>query len=149
MRRYITGFIFSLLLISPTTQGGEPLEHVTTDDGPFRGVFVEKEMELKMEIDLYKECVEVPEMEMFGPLNGYINGKGLYRVWYISKLVECGPAKAVVHFSNDLGSETQTVELTMQGDSLLHCRIVDYTVMKKAVGKKLVKLPSSWVMKRQ
>ena len=116
---------------------------------PFRGTFVAKELGLKMVIDLYNESIEVPEMEMFGPMNGYIRGAGLYRTWYISKIRKCGETLAIVHFSNDLGSETQPVELTLQGDSLLHFHEIEGSVMKKAEGKKLVKILTKFTMKRE
>lgn len=116
---------------------------------PFRGTFVEKNLGLKLVIDLYSESVDVPGMEMFGPLNGYINGTGIYRTWYVSKIRRCDENKAIVHFSNDLGSETQPVELTLNGDSLIHFREIEGSVMKKSVGKKLVKMQSDFVMKRE
>jgi hypothetical protein len=116
---------------------------------PFKGRFTSKDLNLKLEINLYDESVEVPGMEMFGPLNGYIAGEGLYRTWYISKIRQIEGQKAIVHFSNDLGSETQPVELTLINDSILHFREIEGSVMKKAVGKKLVKITSNFEMKRQ
>ncbi|MCR4994472.1 MAG: hypothetical protein K6A32_03700 [Bacteroidales bacterium] len=138
MKRPFLSLFITLLTVPALLFAGEP----------FRGTFVEQELGMKMVIDLYKESVEVPEMEMFGPLNGYILGRGLYRTWYVSKLIECTDEKAVIHLSNDLGSETQTVELTLQGDSLMQFQQVDGSVMKKAVNRKLVKIPTKWLMKR-
>ena len=139
MKRYlITILLFSLMPFVAGVAGQ-----------PFRGSFVSKDLGLKLVIDLYEEIVEVPGMEMFGPLNGYIMGAGLYRTWYISKIRECGDDKAIVHFSNDLGSETQPVELTIKGDSLIRFHEIEGAVMKKAVGKKLVKMTSDFEMKRQ
>ncbi len=122
---------------------------VVLSSTPFRGTFVAKEMGMKLVIDLYEESVVVPDMEMFGPLNGYINGTGLYRTWYVSKIRQCEERKAVIHLSNDLGSETQPVELTLVNDSLLHFREIEGSVMKKAHGKKLVKIPTEFDMRRE
>ncbi len=118
-------------------------------DHPFRGTFIEKDLGIRLVIDLYEESIDVPDMEMFGPLNGYACGSGLYRIWYVSKVVSCEEQNAVIHLSNDLGSETQTIELTLQGDTALHFRQKGGGVMKKAVGKKLVKIQSEMTMKRQ
>ena len=139
MKRYLFATLLLTLALPFSLLAGEP----------FKGTFSSKELGLKMVIDLYAESVEVPGMEMFGPLNGYINGTGLYRTWYVSTIKQADKDKAIVHFSNDLGSETQTVELTMQGDSLLHFRAVGSCVMKKAVGKKLVKIQTEFDMQRQ
>lgn len=139
MKRVFISILAALLMAPVMLFGGEP----------FRGTFVEKNLGLKLVIDLYSESVDVPGMEMFGPLNGYINGTGIYRTWYVSKIRRCDENKAIVHFSNDLGSETQPVELTLNGDSLIHFREIEGSVMKKSVGKKLVKMQSDFVMKRE
>ena len=139
MKRVFISILAALLMAPVMLFGGEP----------FRGTFVEKNLGLKLVIDLYSESVDVPGMEMFGPLNGYINGTGIYRTWYVSKIRRCDENKAIVHFSNDLGSETQPVELTLNGDSLIHFSEIEGSVMKKSVGKKLVKMQSDFVMKRE
>lgn len=139
MKRYLITTFAVVFLSSLVCYSGEP----------FQGRFVSKDLGLKLEFNLYDESVEVPGMEMFGPLNGYIAGEGLYRTWYISKIRQIEGQKAIVHFSNDLGSETQPVELTLVNDSILHFREIEGSVMKKAVGKKLVKITSSFEMKRQ
>lgn len=138
MKRHLLATLLIALTLPSALHAGEP----------FKGIFTAKELGLKMVIDLYAESIEVPGMEMFGPLNGYINGIGLYRTWYVSKIRKCDDDKAVIHFSNDLGSETQAVELTLQGDSLLRFREIEGSVMKKAQGKKLVKIETDFVMKR-
>lgn len=139
MKRYLITALFVAAVLPVTLLAGEP----------FKGTFASKELGLKMVIDLYAESIPVPGMEMFGLLNGYIIGTGLYRTWYVSTIKQTDSEKAIVHFSNDLGSETQTVELTMKGDSLLHFRTVGGCVMKKAVGKKLVKIQTDFEMQRQ
>lgn len=116
---------------------------------PFRGRFVAQDVDIKMVLDLYSESVDVPGLEMFGPLNGYLKGKDLYCTWYVSTIKKCDAQKAFVHFSNDLGSETQSVELTWEEDSILTMREVDGAVLKKVVGKKLVKLPTTFKFKRE
>lgn len=107
----------------------------------FKGLFVNKEHQLNLKIDLYEESVNVPGMEMFGPMNGYVNGKGVYNVWYITQVDVQSDEKAIIRVSNDLGSEAQAIELTFLNDSTLHFKQIDGNVIKKVVGKKLQKIP--------
>ena len=139
MKRYLFITILVAWMIPLIILAGEP----------FRGTFEAKDLGMKMVIDLYNESIEVPGMEMFGQLNGYINGTGLYRTWYVSTIKSTDDEKAIVHFSNDLGSETQPVELSVKGDSLIHFKAIGGNVMKKAVGKKLVKIQSEFDLKRK
>lgn len=115
---------------------------------PFRGTFKGEELKITLEINLYEEDVKVPGMEMFGPMNGYLRGTDLYCTWYVSSVQQATDNKASVHFSNELGSETQAVELTLKDDSLLTLRQTGGSVLKKVVGKKLQKLPNEITFKR-
>ncbi len=96
---------------------------------------------ISLNIDLYNESIDVPTMEMFGPMNGYIQGKGVYGVWMVTSLKIKSDKEATVHLSNDLGSETQAVRLTLQNDSVCTFEQIDGNVIKKVVGRKLVKIP--------
>lgn len=109
---------------------------------PIGGKYTGTELNIRLNIDLEAETVEVPGMEAFGPMNGYISGRDLYCTWYVSSIVSAAEDKAVVHFSNELGSETQAVELTMLADTLLQMKQIEGSVLKKVVGKKLQKLPT-------
>ena len=106
------------------------------------------EMNLYIEADLYEESVDVPGMEWFGPLNGYICGSGIYGVWAVTSVKKCSNKEAVVHFSNALGSETQAARLIWQNDSTLLLEQKGGTTFKRVEGKKLVKLPGSFTLKR-
>ena len=48
--------------------------------------------------------------------------------------------KAVVRFSNDIGSESQDIELVQVSDSILTYRARGGNAIRKAVGRKLVKV---------
>ena len=109
---------------------------------PFRGTFRGDDLKITLEINLYEEDVRVPGMEMFGPMNGYLRGTDLYCTWYVSSIQKTTDSEATVHFSNELGSETQVAELTLKDDSLLTLRQTKGAVLKKVVGKKLQKLPT-------
>ena len=119
-----------------------------TATGPFKGLFANKDHQLNLCIDLYEETVEVPGMEMFGPMNGYVNGQGVYNVWYITSVEIKDEKCATIRVSNDLGSEAQAIELTLLNDSTLHFKQVGGNVIKKVVGKKLQKIPVEMTLKR-
>lgn len=119
-----------------------------TATGPFKGFFANKDHQLNLCIDLYEETIEVPGMEMFGPMNGYVNGQGVYNVWYITSVEIKDEKRATIRVSNDLGSEAQAIELTLLNDSTLHFKQVDGNVIKKVVGKKLQKIPVEMTLKR-
>ncbi len=107
----------------------------------FKGTFVSREEKLNLVLDLYQESVEVPGMEMFGPMHGYLNGN-VYGVWSVTSAAVKDARTAVLRLSNDLGSETQEVRLTQTSDSTYLFEQVDGVVIKKVVKKKLVKIPS-------
>ena len=114
----------------------------------FKGRFKNIENQLNLHIDLYEESLSVPGLEMFGPMHGYVNGQGVYNLWYITKVELKGEDKAVIRVSNDLGSEAQAIELTFLNDSTLHFKQIEGNVIKKVVGKKLQKIPVEMTLQR-
>jgi len=104
------------------------------------------EEDIDLHLDLYEESIEVPGMETFGPMNGYLGGN-IYGVWY----VVCFDIKDDKHVSltiaNDLGSEDQKLTLTQNSDSTYQLKFLGYNAVKRAQGKKLVKIPSELKMK--
>ncbi len=110
----------------------------------FKGTFFSREEKLNLVLDLYQESVEVPGMEMFGPMHGYLNGN-VYGVWSVTSATVKDTRTAVLRLSNDLGSETQEVRLTQTTDSTYLFEQVEGVVIKKVVKKKLVKIPSKIV----
>lgn len=120
-----------------------------TAAGLFKGRFVNKEHQLNLVIDLYEETVYVPGLDMFGPMHGYVNGQGVYNVWYITSVKFDGDKKATIRVSNDLGSEAQAIELTFVNDSTLNFKQVDGNVIKKVVGKKLQKIPVEMTLEKK
>ncbi len=100
------------------------------------------ENEINLDIDLYEESIEVPGMSMFGPMNGYINGKGVYGVWMVTSVEIISDTRANIHLSNDQGSETQSVRLTLTSDSTCLFEQTGGNVIKRAVNRKLVKVPA-------
>ena len=100
-----------------------------------------------LHIDLYEESVDVPGMEFLGPMNGYLGGKGVYGVWMVTSFEIVDEKNATIRVSNDLGSETQQIKLTCTNDSTYQMELQNGVVVKKAVNRKLVKIPSKFEMK--
>lgn len=115
-------------------------------NGPWKVKLTNNELQANLNIDLYEESIDVPEMEMFGPMNGYLNGKGIYGVWMVTSCEVKSDKVALINLSNDLGSETQKVRLTLQNDTTYLLEQIDGNVIKKAVNRKLVKIPAKFTM---
>jgi hypothetical protein len=108
-------------------------------------LFASKE-KITLDINLYEESINVPGMEMFGPMNGYLGGN-IYGVWAVTSF-KIKKDKAILRLSNDLGSETQEAELTQTSDSTYTLKLLGSTVVKRAEGRKLHKITSTLKMIR-
>lgn len=116
--------------------------------GPWKMSLLCPDEDVRLKIDLYEETIKVPGMEMFGPQNGYLGGN-IYGVWTVTSFKIQDDKTATLKLSNDLGSETQKVTLTQQSDSIYVLHFDGTNVVKRAVGRKLVKIPSEFKMKLQ
>jgi len=116
--------------------------------GPWKFKLHCPEEDIRLHIDLYEESINVPGMEMFGPMNGYLGGN-IYGVWTVTSFKIQDEKTAMLKLSNDLGSETQKVTLTQQSDSIYLLHFDGTNVVKRAMGRKLVKIPSEFKMKLQ
>lgn len=115
--------------------------------GPWKMNLTCPEEKITLRMDLYDESITVPRMEMFGPMNGYLGGD-IYGVWTITSFEIKNNREATLRVSNDLGSETQRITLTQQTDSTWLMRFEGRNVVKRVNGKKLVKIPSSFLMRK-
>ena len=115
-------------------------------EGPWKFKLLCPEEDIHLQIDLYEETIKVPGMEMFGPQNGYLGGN-VYGVWTVTSFKIQDDKVATLKISNDLGSETQKLILTQQSDSIYTLRFEGTNVVKRAVGRKLVKIPTELKMK--
>ncbi|MDE7166910.1 MAG: hypothetical protein K2O17_07760 [Bacteroidaceae bacterium] len=110
---------------------------------PWRLHLQNKDEGVILKMDLYEESIDVPGMEMFGPMNGFLGGKGIYGVWMVTSFDIKDERTVTLRLSNDLGSETQAVRLTQQSDSLYLMELLNGVVVKKAVNRKLIKIPAA------
>ncbi len=120
-----------VLLLSIALRAGEPWKLQLTN----------KEEQVDLKLDLYEESINVPGMELFGPMNGYLAGKGVYGTWMVTSFQIKNDKVATLRLSNDQGSETQAILLTWQNDSTYLMELQNGVVVKKVVNKKLVKIP--------
>jgi len=121
---------------------------VALAQGPWKMKLTCPEEKVNLVMNLYEESIEVPGMEMFGPMNGYLGGN-IYGVWSITSFEIKDNKNAKLRVSNDLGSETQEIQLTQQNDSTWKMDFLGRNVVKRVNGKKLVKIPATYLMKKQ
>lgn len=108
---------------------------------PFKHILYNKENNIFLHLDLYEESVNVPGMEMFGPMNGYMNGS-IYGVWMVTSFKIEDDKTATIRLSNDQGADTQEARLTVVNDSTYQFQQKNGVAIKKVVGRSLVKIPS-------
>lgn len=116
---------------------------------PWKWRMENKEEGAVLRIDLYEETVNVPGMDIFGPMNGYLGGKGIYGVWMVTSFKVKNDQTAELRLSNDQGSETQAVKLTWQTDSTCLMELQGGVVVKRVVNNKLVKIPQRIMLNRK
>ena len=136
MKKYI------LLCIAALSAG------FTSAGEPFKCSLYDVENKIRLILDLYKESVNVPGMEMFGPTNGYMNGN-VYGTWIVTSSKIEDEKTAIFRLSNDLGSETQEVKLTVENDSTYLFEQQGGVAIKKVNNKKLVKIPRKLTFTKQ
>ena len=117
-------------------------------EGPWKIHLHCPEEKIDLRLDLYEESIEVPGMEAFGPMNGYLGGN-IYGVWYVVGFDIKDDKHATVTIANDLGSEDQKLTLAQTSDSTYQLKFLGYNAVKRAQGKKLVKIPSELRMEKQ
>ena len=118
---------------------------LTTARSPFKCTLYDRENKIYLHLDLYEESINVPGMEMFGPMHGYLNGN-VYGIWSITSAKIVNATTALIRLSNDQGSETQEVKLTKNDDQYIFEQ-VDGVCIKKVEGRKLVKIPKKLIFK--
>ena len=141
MRNTFFGILFFLL--SAATFGAviAPPDTLTVTD-PYKGRFYAQDHGITIVMNLYCEDIIIPGYTFLGPTNGYMKGdssRHLYGVWILTSFV-MKPDHAVLRFSNDLGSESQTVNFYSQDDGTFRYHAIGGNEVRKSSGKKLIKI---------
>lgn len=125
-----------------------------TEKCAFTGEFFNNETGFRLHLDLEEESIEIPGMSFLGATNGYLDGKTnnhVYGVWMLLKFELSDDGRKVkLRFSNDIGSDSQDVQLTLiDDDTVKYEALGTNTIRKVEGGKKLVKTPSSMILTRK
>lgn len=131
-----------------STQCAEPATNIFTGD------FTNDETGFRLHLNLDEEAIEIPGMSFLGLTNGYLDGKTnnhVYSVWMLLKYeMNADGRKVKLRFSNDIGSDSQDVELTLIDDDTIKYEALGINSIRKVEGgKKLVKTPSSMILNRK
>lgn len=113
---------------------------------PFEGHFFCRETGVNLYLNLYEETLSVPGFSFVGKVNGYMKG-GIYGTWMLVKH-EIKGKTARLRFSNDIGSDSQDIEFTQTSDSTYVYHATGGNAIRKAVGRKLVKVTGEMNFKR-
>ena len=117
-------------------------------DNPWKLQLHCPEEKIDLRLDLYEESIEVPGLDVFGLMNGYLDGN-IYGIWYVVGFDIKDDKHATVTIANDLGSEDQKLTLTQISDSTYQLKFLGYNAVKRAQGKKLVKIPGELIMRKK
>lgn len=137
-----TFFLFLTLLFTLTAAAQKE-----SQQRPFEGHFYCKETGVNIYLNLYEETLTAPGFDFLGKMNGYMNGN-IYGTWMLITHQLKGN-KATLRFSNDIGSDSQDIEFTQNADSTYTYHCVGGNAIRRAVGRKLVKITGDMVFRRR
>lgn len=136
----ITSILYILLL---TTATGV----MAQDNRPYKGIFYNKENDLRIVIDLYDTTVVAPAYSFLGRMHGYLTGR-LHDMWFITNCI-LKDGKAYVEFTNDLGADSQDVVFSLTDDGNLNYNAQGTNYIRRAENGHWVKLPTEMVFVRR
>ncbi len=135
--------LFFLLLLSCLSQTALG----DSKDLPFKGNFHNEENRVNLVLNLYEADIFAPGYGFLGELNGFMNG-GIYGVWFMTDYKIEGNV-ATLRMTNDIGSDAQTILFELLPDGSYSYKAINGNEVKKAVGRRLVRIPSSMIFKRK
>lgn len=136
-------FFLLFLLLFPFVRGNA--QAVAINDTT-RATFYCEEEGIRICLDMGKESLTVPGMPFLGKVHAYMNGK-IYGIWMLTKRERKGDT-AILRFTNDIGSDSQTVELKPLPDGTYQYTALEGNNVRRVKGRKLIKVPDTMVMKR-
>ncbi len=113
--------------------------------GSFKGNYINKELNLRFDINLYEPSIPQPQFEedsCYGVLSGALNGR-----WVILKVTELEDDKAIVRAVSDSGVEAQTLEIKAVPDAI-EIRQTGSTNIRGVKNSKYTKLPKTIILNR-
>ena len=116
--------------------------------GPFRAYLFNKEYNVFLKLDFYKQDITVPGQDLYGELPGYLSKRSNTFCWLITS-VDVKGNTATLQMINDYGSEDLTATLTAKSDSIFVLKQIDGGTLKVPNNGKWQKLPKTMELKRQ
>ena len=113
------------------------------EEGLFKGTFYNDENDITIAINLYDTTIVSPNYSFLGKLNGYMTGR-LYDAWFITTFKITGE-KALVNFSNDIGSDSQQILFYFDDKGQLIYEAQGTNVIRRAEDHKWYKLPTKMI----
>lgn len=113
-----------------------------SDTTTFQGYLYNKEFDIYIDFNFYRNNILVPNQDVYGELPGYLGDKRDARKWLFVSAQIKGKKKAAVSIINDYGSEDLTATLTVKNDSTYILRQDEGSTIKIARNRKWVKLPT-------
>lgn len=113
---------------------------------PFEGFFFNEELRVKAQLNLYADSIEVPGLELercYGYLQGGING-----MWVVLSVKHATDTEALVRAVSERGGDAQNIELRVNSDGGIDCRLRDENNIKGVKNGKYVRLPKPFVLQR-
>lgn len=154
MLRFLLSLVCTVVLFTThtaTTSAQSASTSPATQQPPISdtlsGIFYNEEIGLNLHLNLAKENLLVPNMEFLGSVRAYMDGR-IYGVWMLISY-EVKDGKVLLRFTNDIGSDSQDVELSQTPDGHYFYRTLGGNNVRRVVGRKLVKIADSMPMKRK
>lgn len=151
----LMGLTYGIIVLSQSSFGHSPCvaaqsaqsADTLSQTARFNGVFFNEQSGLYIYLNLDEETLEIPDMSFIGKVSGYMNGR-IYGVWILTKH-EVKENQAVLRFTNDIGSDSQTISLTACEDGTFFYQTIDGNAVRRVEGRRLVKIPGSMPMKKK
>lgn len=113
----------------------------------FKETFINAENKVQIHLDLKGKSIVVPGYEFLGATPGYMCGN-IYGIWLLTSSKVRGK-ELELRFSNDQGSDTQTILFKQITDSTFQYQTVGGNAVKRVINRKLVKMPSTMLFLKQ
>ena len=114
------------------------------DSTIFKGYIYNKEYDVYLQINFYKNDIKVPGQEIFGTMAGYFGDKRDSRKWLITD-AQIEGSTAHIAITNDYGSEDLTADLTRLPDGTYELHQLNGSTLKIARNRKWVKIPKKLI----
>ena len=115
---------------------------------PFRAYLINKEYDVFLKIDFYKQNITVPGQDLYGELPGYLSKNKNSFCWLITSVKVEGQT-AQLAMINDYGSEDLTASLTIKNDSIYVLHQEEGSTLKVPKNGKWQKIPNLIELKRK